>query len=131
MTKQAALAMPSADLDSAHDEPTLPQHELVAYHVAVAFLCAVRESRIRDTKLRDEAMRSAKSVCLNVAEGAGRYSRADKARAFSIARGEAVEASAALEIAAMCGDADAEASARAARLAARLIALLTGLARRR
>jgi four helix bundle protein len=44
-------------------------------------------------------MRAAKSACLNAAEGAGRVSRADKARVFGIARAEAGEAAAAVEIA--------------------------------
>ena len=71
-------------------------------------LVAVRDAHIRDAKLRDEALRSAKGMCLNIAEGAGRVTRADKARAYTIARGEAVECAAALEIAALLGDASAE-----------------------
>ena len=67
--------------------------------------------------------------CLNCAEGAGRVTRADKARAFAIARGEAVEAVAAVEIAALSGDASQEAAARCVAIAGRLVALLTGLAR--
>ena len=92
-------------------------------------LLAVRDARIRDAKLRDEALRAAKSACLNCAEGAGRVTRADKARAFTVARGETVEAAAAVEIAALLGDASAEDAARVARLANRAIALLTGLVR--
>jgi|SRR5579871_947435 len=107
----------------------LPHHKLVAYGVAVELLVAVRDSRVRDSKLRDEATRAAKSACLNTAEGAGRVSRADKARAFAIARGEAVEAVAAVEIAALMGEADADAAARCVQIAGRLVALLTGLIR--
>ena len=70
---------------------SLPHHKLEAYGVAVQLLEAVEAARIRDAYLRDHAMRSAKSACLNAAEGAGRVSRADKARAFTIARGEACE----------------------------------------
>ncbi len=66
--------------------PLLPHHKLIAYGVARDLLLAVRSAAIRDAKLRDEALRSAKSACLNCAEGAGRVSRADKARAFTIAR---------------------------------------------
>src|SRR5919206_3134882 len=87
--------------------PSLPHHKLLAYAVAQELLLAVRAADIRDAKLRDEALRSAKSACLNCAEGAGRVSRADKARAFAIARAEAGEAAAAVEIAALCGDAPA------------------------
>ena len=90
-------------------------------------LVAVKGARVRDAGLRDQAMRSAKSACLNVAEGAGRVSRADKARVFAIARAEAGEAAAAVEIAALSGDADDVAPVLAA--ANEVVAMLTGLIR--
>jgi four helix bundle protein len=130
-TVQSLHAVPAtpASPASISSLSSLPHHKLIAYEVAVELLLAVRAAGIRDTKLRDEALRSAKSACLNTAEGAGRVSRADKARAFAIARAEAGEAAAAVEIAATCGDASAEASAKVQRLASRLVALLTGLIR--
>ena len=109
--------------------PVLPHHRLVAYAVARDLLLAVRACHVRDAKLREEALRSAKSACLNVAEGAGRVTRADKARAYAIARAEGVEAAAAVEIAALCGDAPEAAAREVLRLADRLYALLTPLAR--
>ncbi|HEU4383911.1 MAG TPA: four helix bundle protein [Anaeromyxobacteraceae bacterium] len=119
----------SPDLDRSPGRIRLPHHKLVAYTVARDLLLAVRAAEIRDGKLRDEALRSAKSAALNCAEGAGRVSRADKARAFTIARGEAVEAAAAVEIAALCGDVRPVAAREVERLADRLVALLTGLVR--
>jgi four helix bundle protein len=107
----------------------LPHHRLIAFRVAVDVLVCLREARIRDAKLRDEAPRAAKSVCCNIAEGAGRVSKADKARAFTIARGEALEAFAALEVAAITGEANADDVARCLKLTHRLYALLTGLIR--
>jgi four helix bundle protein len=109
--------------------PVLPHHKLLAYGVAKELLLAVLRCSIRDAKLRDEALRSAKSACLNCAEGAGRVTRADKARAFAIARAEAVEAAAAVEIAAMCGDASAAPAAEVARVTDRLVGMLTRLCR--
>jgi len=109
----------------------LPHRKLVAYQVSESFLLAVLRCSIRDARLREQASKSAKSVCLNIAEGAGRASRADKARCYAIARGEAVEAAAAVEIAALCGDVAAYAAGEVARLADRLVALLTGLCRPR
>jgi four helix bundle protein len=109
--------------------PILPHHKLQAFGVAKEMLLAVRDANIRDAGLRDQALRAAKSACLNAAEGAGRVTHADKARAFTIARGECVEAVAAVEIAAACGsasDADVE---RVAVLADRLVAMLTRLIR--
>ena len=70
----------------------LPHHKLHAFGVAMRLLEAVRAAGIRDSHLRDQAMRAAKSAALNASEGAGRVTRADKARAFTIARGEACEA---------------------------------------
>jgi four helix bundle protein len=81
------------------DASLLPHHRLRAYGVAVKLLLAVREAGVRDRVLRDQALRAAKSACLNCAEGAGRVTRADKAR------GEMVEAVAAIEIAALSGEA--------------------------
>ncbi len=107
--------------------PSLPHNRLVAYAVAVELLRAVHRAGIRDAGLRDQAMRAAKSAALNVAEGAGRVTRADKARAYAIARGEAGEAAAALELAACIGAASQAAADRCGALASRLVALLTGL----
>jgi four helix bundle protein len=92
-------------------------------------LLAIHRSKITDAKLRDEALRAAKGVGCNIAEGAGRVTRADKARAFTIARGECVEA-AAIEIAALIGAASSEDAKRVAVLADRVVAMLTGLIRR-
>jgi len=109
--------------------PQLPHHRLVAFHVAVALLLAIKAAHIRDAKLRDEALRAAKSTCCNIAEGAGRFTRPDKARAYTIARGEGLEAFAALETAAIAGDADQADVERCLPIAGRLYALLTGLIR--
>ena len=91
--------------------PQLPHHSLVAFHVAVALLLAIKAAHIRDAKLRDEAL------------------RADKARAFTIAPGEGLEAFAALETAALAGDAEQADVQRCLPIASRLYGLLTGLIR--
>ena len=109
--------------------PQLPHHRLRAYGVAVQLLQAIRAARIRDRVLRDQALRAAKSTCLNCAEGAGRFTRADKSRAYTVARGEAVEAVAAAEIAVLGGEASAEALPRVLELGGELYAMLTKLIR--
>ncbi len=109
--------------------PRLPFHRLAAYQIAVELLIAYKNADIRDAKLRFECLKSAKSVCCNVAEGSGRFTQADKARAFTIARGEALEAYAALEVAALSGDADAHVVEHCLSLTDRLYGLLTGLLR--
>jgi four helix bundle protein len=107
----------------------LPHHRLVAYNVALELLTVVRDAAIKDPKLRDQALRAAKSVCLNIAEAAGRRSPADKARVYSIARGELLEVAAALEIATLAGDAEPQALLTSSPITDRLYALLTGLSR--
>jgi four helix bundle protein len=108
---------------------SLPHHRLVAYQVAVELLLAIKAAEIRDATLRDQALRAGKSAVLNIIEATGRLSRADKRRAFTIARGEGVEAFGALETAALTGDAEAVHAERCHPIAKRLYALLTGLIR--
>ena len=64
-----------------------------------------------------------------MAEGAGRVSRGDKARAYAIARGECVEAVAATEIAGEAGDAVAEFVSVVVELGNELYLMLGGLVR--
>jgi four helix bundle protein len=108
---------------------SLPHHRLLAYKKALQLLAAVRGAQIRDAKLRDEALRAAKGACLNCAEGAGRVTRADKARAYAVARAEAVEAVAAVEIAAEAGDARREAVAEVVGFGNELYLMLSALIR--
>jgi four helix bundle protein len=111
------------------NHPVLPHHRLRVYGIALEMLVLVRDAGIRDVKLRDEALRAAKGACLNIAEGAARVTRADKARAYTIARGEVVEACAAMEIAALLGAARDEDARGVAVVADRVVAMLTRLIR--
>ena len=93
----------------------MPYERLLAFQAAKELLSIVREAKIADAHLRDQALRAAKSACLNIAEAAGRWTAADQKRVFGIARGEAMEAAAAMEIAAAAGDCTLEAARAAAR----------------
>jgi len=108
---------------------SLPHHRLHVYRKSLDLLAAVRTAQVRDAKLRDEALRAAKSVCLNIAEGSGRVTRADKARAYAIARGECVECVAAVEIAGSAGDTSADAVETVVWLGNALYLMLGGLVR--
>ena len=109
---------------------TLPHENLIAYRVARELVVIVREAKISDAKLRDQAMRAATSACLNIAEAAGRVSAADKARVYGIARGEGCEAVAALDVAAAAGWCRAEAARSASAAGSQLYAMLTELSRK-
>ena len=50
------------------DTIRLPHHRLLAYGVAIELLRGVKAAKIRDAHLRDQALRAAKSACLNCAE---------------------------------------------------------------
>jgi four helix bundle protein len=107
----------------------MPHERLIAYQVARELLVVIREANISDFKLRDQAMRAAKSVCLNIAEATGRGSPADQKRVYAIARGELSEAAAALDIALAAGECKAEPSRRGHGLAVHAYSLLSGLIR--
>jgi four helix bundle protein len=47
---------------------------------------------------RDQLIRSAQSIVLNIAEGNGKRSKADRSRFLQISRGSALESAAALDI---------------------------------
>src|SRR5690606_10095925 len=69
----------------------------LAYRVAIEFATALGALRITDARLREQARKSTIGCVLNIAEGAGRRSRADKSRVYAIALGELCEAAAAVE----------------------------------
>src|SRR5438477_5956883 len=108
----------------------LPFEKLLAYQEARKLLAAVREASISESHLRDQALRAATSVCLNISEAAGRASPADKARVFAIARGENSEAASALDIALTADACKIEAARRGIVHARAVHALLSGLIRR-
>lgn len=66
------------------------------------------------------------SVCLNIAEASGRPGSADQRRVYGIARGEACEVAAAIDVAIAAEFSNADVATRARELAGRAYALLTG-----
>ena len=106
---------------------SLPHHRSHVYRKSLQLLAAVRAAQLRDAKVRDEALRAAKGVCSNIAQGSGRVTRADKARAYAIARGECVECVAAVEIAGSAGDTSADAVEAVVRLGNDVYLMLGGL----
>jgi four helix bundle protein len=108
--------------------------EVVSIAAGASHVCALRQSGQvwcwglnSYGQLRDEALRAAKRTCLDIAEGAGCVTRADKGRAYAIARGECVECVAAVEIAGETGDAVASAGALVTRLGNEVYLMLGGL----
>ena len=109
--------------------PSLPHENLIAYQVACDLLVAVFNANIRNADLRDQALRAARSACLNIAKANGRPSPADRKRVFGIARGEASEAAASVHVASLTWLCAVEHAERVRKLGARTVALLSGLMR--
>ena len=112
------------------DTYALPVEKLFAYQEARALLRCVTDAVIREPRLREQALRAALAVCLNVGEAAGRQSPADKARVYAIARGEASEACVALDIALAAGLCDVASATAGMNHARAAYALLSGLIRK-
>lgn len=75
---------------------------LEVYQRAIEFLSLVHDV-IADlpkghAERSDQLARAAESVVRNIAEGAGRWSPADSAKHYKIARGEAMESAASLDV---------------------------------
>jgi four helix bundle protein len=65
-------------------------------HEILSFL---RENKIIDNYIRDQLKRASISIVINIAEGSGKYSKADKRNFYTIARGSVYECVSLLEIA--------------------------------
>jgi four helix bundle protein len=80
--------------------PWLEIDRLDCYRIALEFLSVVpRLAPVRGcADLRDQLERAGTSIVLNIAEGAGRISKPDRARFFAIARGSATECAALIDI---------------------------------
>ncbi len=65
----------------------------------LAFVTAIADELPKGHAERvDQLVRAAESVVRNIAEGAGRWSAADSSKHYKIARGEAMEAAASLDV---------------------------------
>ena len=78
-------------------------HEkLIVYQKSIEFVAFVAKllPRLQSPfgSIRDQLLRSSQSIALNIAEGNGKRSPADRRRFFEIARGSAMESAATLDV---------------------------------
>ena len=105
---------------------------LDVYQRAVEFLAVVYE--IIENVPRghaercDQLARAAESTVRNIAEGAGRWSRADSSKHYKIARGEAMESASSLDVMKLRQLVAQEPYERAIRLLEGVVAMLTKMA---
>jgi four helix bundle protein len=96
----------------------------VDFHALAASICSGR----RLGALRDQLDRASVSIVLNIAEGSGRFTPADKSHFYLIARGSAMECLAALTLLQARSLVSPEAYRRSRSLLTRIVAMLTRLA---
>jgi four helix bundle protein len=85
----------------------------------------VRLPKRGTSDLKDQLKRAAQSIPQNIAEGAGKFTRADKARFYTIARGSAVECAAHLDVLQIEEFLDEENYRAGTQLLERVVAMLT------
>ena len=81
---------------------TFDHEKLDVYKVSIKFLvivdAVVQELPRGQSYLIDQLRRAATSICLNIAEGSGEYSKSEKSRFYRMAKRSATECAAILEI---------------------------------
>jgi len=113
------------------NDKLMPHDKLLAYQLALQLLREAQDLNVTDARSRDQLLRASKSVCLNIAEAAGRLSDADKKRVYAIARGECCETAAVIDVARQARECDPDKGRQARDTAGRVFyGLLTGLLRR-
>src|SRR5262250_1925754 len=107
----------------------LDHENLDVYQRSLEFLAVVMRLLGRlprgEREIRDQLKRAAMSIPLNIAEGAGKPTTADRARFHSIARGSAMECSALMDVCRIAGMVAAEDADRGKALLVRIVAMLT------
>jgi four helix bundle protein len=123
------MAQTAQTLAPAPADAYLEIERLDVYRVArefLAFVGPVLKARHLGS-LRDQLDRASTSIVLNIAEGAGRRSGADKSAFYVIARGSAMECAAILDVLTGRGILSAEAHRRGRGLLIRSVQMLTRL----
>ena len=114
--------------DMIFDHDKLDVYRLAIEYVADSFEIAKELSGLH-RHARDQWLRAAQSVPLNIAEGNGKRSMKDRARYFDIARGSSLECAAIQDVLVISRGIKAESDRLKAKLK-RIVAMLTRLALR-
>jgi four helix bundle protein len=88
------------------NEPVFDHEKLDVYRLSIEYIAISHTIALRLTGAnrhsRDQWLRAAQSVPLNIAEGNGKHSLKDRSRFFDIARGSALECAAIHDILSVC-----------------------------
>jgi four helix bundle protein len=115
---------------AAEAAPFLDAERLEVYHLALAFNVMANAFAARsDAVVRDQLRRASLSCVLNIAEGAGQRSRAQKRNLYGIARGSAMECAAIVDVLRVRGVASRDEAREARAVLVRIVQMLTKLDR--
>ena len=125
----ASGSAPAAETPLYSGAALLDAEKLDCYRVALEFqaLAGRLLPKRGHSVLRDQLDRASVSIALNIAEGAGRFSPADKARFYAIARGSATECAAVVDVVLNRGLAPVPVCREARSLLVRIVQMLTQL----
>jgi four helix bundle protein len=117
------------------DETTTFGHErLKVYHSAIQFVgevsSLISQMPTGHFSLSQQLYRASISIPLNIAEGAGEFSRRDKARFYRMALRSATECAAILDVCRELGLAKPTAIKQGRQLLSQIVAMLTSMAKR-
>jgi len=115
--------------ESTFDHERLDVYRLSIDYVAFSFRNAKGLGGI-NRHARDQWLRAAQSIPLNIAEGNGKRSLKDKNRFFEIARGSALECAAIHDVLRVCDAIDDELNVRGKSDLKRIVSMLTRLIQR-
>lgn len=106
-------------------------HEkLAVYQAAIEFVVwadPILKRLPKTSTIRDQMERASSSIPLNIAEGNGKFTAADRCRFFDIARGSALECAACLDV--LVAKMGIEQADQGKAILARIVAMLVGLIR--
>lgn len=116
------------------EEMVFSHERLDVYRAAIEYvgwahrLCTGLKGDQRSTK--DQLLRASQSIPLNIAEGNGKVTEADRRRFFEIARGSALECAAIQDVLEVCDMLSKEQNLEAKKLLDRIVAMLSKLGQR-
>ncbi|MFM7923434.1 MAG: four helix bundle protein [Planctomycetaceae bacterium] len=113
--------------DQQFDHDRLDVYRLAIDYVALVFESASTLYGVH-RHARDQWLRAAQSIPLNIAEGNGKRSRKDRARFLDIARGSALECAAIQDVLVVSRGISAETDSEFKRMLVRIVAMLTRMA---
>lgn len=110
----------------------LDHERLQVYQRSLAFISwaePVLDRLPRGLSVRDQLDRAGTSIPLNIAEGNGKFTSADRCRFFDIARGSSLEASACLDVIVAKSKASVSEVEKGKEMLVEIVSMLVGLIR--